>query len=166
MNWFTRLLGFGPHPINNCTPRVQRALVLTRKAADDYFHQYVDTQHVLLGILALGEGVGLCALRRQGVDLDRLKKDVESKMIADPKSERADSIPYRPDVIKVLQKYGDPEARRLGHDYLGTEHVLLGILRLRTGIAYEALKKQSVEIKASRTAIIECLKPAPTQQKA
>jgi ATP-dependent Clp protease ATP-binding subunit ClpC len=165
MNWFARLLGFGPHPINNCTPRVQRSLVLTRKIADEYFHRYVDSEHILLGMLTLGEGVGLCALLRQKVDLQRLKKDMESQMIAGPKSERPETIPYRPSVTKLLRKYADGEARKLGHDYLGTEHVLLGILRLRSGIAYESLEKQSVEISASRIAIIECLKPNPNEQK-
>jgi ATP-dependent Clp protease ATP-binding subunit ClpC len=165
MNWFTRLLGLDPHPINNCTPRVQRSLVLTRKIADDYLHRYVDSEHILLGMLALGEGVGLCALLRQGVDLERLKKDIESQMIADPKSERPEMIPYRPSVMKILHKYANAEAGKLGHDYLGTEHVLLGILRLRTGIAYESLHKQSVGLSASRIAIIKCLKPNLDEQK-
>lgn len=84
-------------------------------------------------------------------------------MVPDPKYHSAETLPCRPDLLKIMRKYGADEARGLGHAYLGTEHILLGILRLKTGIAYEALKKQSLEIEASRQAILECLKPNPNE---
>ena len=77
MTWLPRFLLFRPDPAQNCTPRLQEVLKLARRAADDRFHGYVDTGHVMLGILTLGHGVGLCAMTRLRVNFLRLQRDIE-----------------------------------------------------------------------------------------
>ncbi len=140
---------------------MQQLLKLARKAADDHCHRYVGTEHLLLGLLDLEEGVGFCALNRLEVDLPRLRGDLERSMTVGSKQERLPMIPYMPVAKQVLRKYGYREAKGLGNGYFGTEHLLLGLLAGKSGLGYKALKNQAVELLAARKAVQECVAPDP-----
>jgi ATP-dependent Clp protease ATP-binding subunit ClpC len=113
--WLAAFFKRTPNPLDNFTPRMQQVLKLARKAADDHCHLYVGTEHVLLGLLDLGEGMGFCALCRLGVDLARLRDDLERTMAVRSKQKRLPMIPYTPVVKRVLLKYGNREAKGLGN---------------------------------------------------
>jgi RimJ/RimL family protein N-acetyltransferase len=159
MNWLRRLFTRerGKDPLDNVTPRAQRLLVLARKHADRLQNPYVGTEHLLLGLIDLKEGVGLAALSSLKIDPESLRKEIESRSVPGKHPNGSGSIPYTPMVKKALQ-YGAKEAREIGHEYLGSEHVLLGALRLRYGIASQALNAAGIEIDKVRAAVQEVLR--------
>jgi ATP-dependent Clp protease ATP-binding subunit ClpC len=140
---------------------VQEVLKLARRAADDRCHSYVDTGHVMLGILTLDHGVGLCAMTRLKVNFLRLQRDIEMAFPAGRRVAPRDTIPCTPLVKQVISEHGCREAKALGHSYLGTEHLFLGILRSRRSAVFTALKKQSIEIEPAREAVRLCLSKGP-----
>lgn len=136
------------------TPRAQRLLALARKHADRLQHPYVGTEHLILGLIDLKEGVGLAALSSLKIDPESLRKEIESRSVPGKRPNGSGSIPYTPRVKQTLQ-YGAREAREMGDEHLGSEHVLLGALRLRYGIAAQALKAAGIEIDRVRVAVRE-----------
>ena len=114
--------------MNNFTPRAQEVLKLSRKEADRFNHGYIGTEHLLLGLIALGEGVAVNILRQAGLDLETVRMEVEKAVGVGSDMKTVGNVPYTPRVKKVIALAGT-EARAMNVDYIGTEHLLLGLLR-------------------------------------
>ena len=144
--------------MNNFTPRAQQVLQLARKEADRFNHGYVGTEHLLLGLIALGQGVAVNVLQKMGVDLETVRLEVEKAVGVGPETKTVGNVPFTPRVKKVLALSGS-EARALNHAYVGTEHILLGILREGEGVAARILKNLNVDLEKTRVEVMKELDP-------
>ena len=144
--------------MNNFTPRAQQVLALARKEADRFHHNYVGTEHILLGLIKLGQGVAVSVLQKMGLDLETVRGAVEKQVGVGQESKAQPSIPYTPRVKKVLALAGK-EAKALNHSYVGTEHILLGLLREGEGVAARVLKSLEIDIERTRNEILRELDP-------
>ena len=144
--------------MDNFTPRAQQVLQLARKEADRFNHGYVGTEHILLGLISLGHGVAVNALQSVGIDLDSVRVEVEKAVGTGPETKTIGNIPFTPRAKKVLALSAS-EARSLGHSYVGTEHVLLGLLREGEGIASRVLENLGVDLEEIRYEIMKTLDP-------
>ena len=144
--------------MENFTPRAQRVLHLARKEAEQFSHNYVGTEHVLLGLVALGSGVAVSALQSLGVDLEGLRIEVEKAVGGGGGTKMSGNIPFTPRAKKVLA-LATSEARTLNHSYVGTEHILLGLLREGEGIAARVLENMGVDLDEAREEIMAMLDP-------
>lgn len=144
--------------MTNFTPRAQQVLQLARKEADRFNHGYVGTEHLLLGLIALGQGVAVNVLQRMGVDLETVRMEVEKAVGVGPETKTMGNVPFTPRVKKVLALAGS-EARALNHSYVGTEHILLGLLREGEGVAARVLKNLQVDLEKTRIEIMKELDP-------
>ncbi len=151
--------------MNNFTPRAQQVLALARKEADRFNHNYVGTEHLLLGLIKLGQGVAVNVLQKMGLDLETVRMEVEKQVGSGPETKMVGNIPYTPRVKKVLALAGK-EAKSLQHSYVGTEHILLGLLREGEGVAARVLKNLEVDIERTRNEILKELDPnfAPQEE--
>lgn len=145
-------------PSNNFTPRAQQVLALARKEADRFHHNYVGTEHLLLGLINLGQGVAVNVLQKMGLDLETVRSAVEKQVGTGPEAKPSGNIPYTPRVKKVLALAGK-EAKALNHSYVGTEHILLGLLREGEGVAARVLKSLNVDIESTRNQVLSELDP-------
>ena len=145
-------------PMNNFTPRAQQVLALARKEADRFHHNYVGTEHLLLGLINLAQGVAVNVLQKMGLDLETVRAAVEKQVGTGPESKPTGNIPYTPRVKKVLALAGK-EAKALNHSYVGTEHILLGLLREGEGVAARVLRSLEVDIDRCRSEILSELDP-------
>ena len=139
--------------MNNFTPRAQQVLALARKEADRFNHNFVGTEHLLLGLIKLGQGVAVNVLQKMGLDLETLRMEVEKLVGTGPDQKLVGNIPYTPRVKKVLA-LAAKEAKNLSHSYVGTEHILLGLLREGDGVAARVLKNLDVDIEQTRKEIL------------
>ena len=144
--------------MNNFTPRAQQVLALARKEADRFHHNYVGTEHLLLGLIKLGQGVAVSVLQKMGLDLETVRAAVEKQVGTGQETKTQASIPYTPRVKKVLALAGK-EAKALSHSYVGTEHILLGLLREGEGVAARVLKSLEIDIERTRNEILRELDP-------
>jgi ATP-dependent Clp protease ATP-binding subunit ClpC len=153
--------------MNDFTPRAQQVLALARKEAERFNHNYVGTEHLLLGLIKLGEGVAVNVLQRMGLDLERVRMEVEKHVGPPPETKMIGNIPYTPRVKKVLA-LAAKEAQALHHSYVGTEHILLGLLREGEGVAARVLKSLEVDPARTRNEILKELDPsfAPPESEA
>ncbi|MEN8255512.1 MAG: ATP-dependent Clp protease ATP-binding subunit [Verrucomicrobiota bacterium] len=144
--------------MDNFTPRAQQVLQLARKEADRFNHGYVGTEHILLGLIALGHGVAVNALQALGIDMASVRMEVEKAVGSGPETKTIGNIPFTPRAKKVLALSAS-EARGLGHGYVGTEHILLGLLREGEGIAARVLENLGVDLDETRYEIMKTLDP-------
>src|ERR1700730_15519720 len=144
--------------MNDFTPRAQQVLVLSRKEAERFNHNYVGTEHLLLGLIKLGQGVAVNVLQKMGLDLERVRMEVEKHVGSYPETNMVGSIPYTPRVKKVLA-LAAKEAKALNHSYVGTEHILLGLLREGEGVAARVLQSLEVNPARTRNEILKALNP-------
>src|SRR6478736_6505517 len=144
--------------MSDFTPRAQQVLVLSRKEAERFNHNYVGTEHLLLGLIKLGQGVAVNVLQKMGMDLETVRMEVEKQVGSGPETKMVGNIPYTPRVKKVLALAGK-EAKALNHSYVGTEHILLGLLREGEGVAARVLKSLEVDIERTRNEILKELDP-------
>jgi len=144
--------------MNNFTPRAQQVLALARKEADRFNHNYVGTEHLLLGLIKLGQGVAVNVLQKMGLDLETVRMEVEKQVGSGPETKIVGNVPYTPRVKKVLALAGK-EAKALNHSYVGTEHILLGLLREGEGVAARVLKSLELDIERTRNEILKELDP-------
>jgi ATP-dependent Clp protease ATP-binding subunit ClpC len=131
---------------------------LARKEADRFNHNYVGTEHLLLGLIKLGQGVAVNVLQKLGLDLETVRIEVEKQVGSGPDTKMSGNIPYTPRVKKVLALAGK-EAKALNHSYVGTEHILLGLLREGDGVAARVLKTLEVDIERTRNEVLKELDP-------
>jgi ATP-dependent Clp protease ATP-binding subunit ClpC len=144
--------------MNNFTPRAQQVLALARKEADRFNHNYVGTEHLLLGLIKLGQGVAVNVLTKLGLDLETVRLQVEQQVGSGPETKMAGNIPYTPRVKKVLA-LASKEAKALNHSYVGTEHILLGLLREGEGVAAQVLRNRDINLDLARNEILKELDP-------
>jgi ATP-dependent Clp protease ATP-binding subunit ClpC len=149
--------------MSNFTPRAQQVLALARKEADRFNHNFVGTEHLLLGLIKLGQGVAVNVLQKMGLDLETVRMEVEKQVGTGPDQKMIGNIPYTPRVKKVLA-LAAKEAKALNHTYVGTEHILLGLLREGDGVAARVLKNLDVDIEQTRQEILKELDPNFAQQ--
>ena len=142
----------------NFTPRAQQVLVLARKEAERLDHHCIGTEHLLLGLIALGQGCAVNVLQKMGIGLETIRAEAKIIVDAGPKRENLAGTPYSPRVKKVLG-LAVREARALYHTYTGTEHILLGLLRERDGAAARILEKLGMNLEETRQAILAELNP-------
>src|SRR5260370_3674653 len=114
--------------MNNFTPRAQQVLALARKEAERFNHNLGGTEHRLLGLIKLGQGVVVNVLQKLGLDLETVRMEVEKQVGTGPDQKIFGNIPYTPRVKKVLA-LAQKEAKALSHTYVGTEHILLRLLQ-------------------------------------
>lgn len=145
--------------MHNFTPRAQQVLALAKKEADRFFHSYVGTEHLLLGLLSLGQGIAINVIQKIGLDLDSVRQAVEKQVGVGSQNEaKPNTIPYTPRVKRVLA-LASKEAKNLNHSYVGTEHLLLGLLREGDGIASRVLKSLGIDLETVRQEILLELDP-------
>src|SRR5204863_5602163 len=144
--------------MNNFTPRAQQVLALARKEADRFNHNFVGTEHLLLGLIKLGQGVAVNVLQKLGLDLDTVRMEVEKQVGTGPDQKMIGNIPYTPRVKKVLA-LAAKEAKNLNHTYVGTEHILLGLLCEGDGVAARVLANLGINIEKTREEILRELDP-------
>src|SRR5580658_1066319 len=144
--------------MQNFTPRAQQVLALARKEADRFNHNFVGTEHLLLGLIKLGQGVAVNVLQKLGLDLETVRMEVEKQVGTGPDQKMIGNIPYTPRVKKVLA-LASKEAKNLNHTYVGTEHILLGLLREGDGVAAKVLRNLDVDIEQTRQEILKELDP-------
>src|ERR1700756_5870463 len=150
--------GFGNAIMNDFTPRAQQVLALASKEAERFNHNYVGTEHLLLGLIKLGQGVAVNVLQRMGLDLESVRMEVVKHVGPPPETKMIGNMPYTPRVKKVLALAGK-EAQALHHTYVGTEHLLLGLLREGDGIAARVLRSLEVDPARTRNEILKELDP-------
>jgi len=144
--------------MSNFTPRAQQVLALARKEADRFNHNYIGTEHVLLGLIKLGQGVAVSVLQRMGLDLESVRMEVEKEVGTGPDQKKSSNIPYTPRVKKVLS-LANKEAKQLNHSYVGTEHILLGLLREGEGMASRVLTSLNVDLPTTRNEVLAEIDP-------
>jgi ATP-dependent Clp protease ATP-binding subunit ClpC len=144
--------------MSNFTPRAQQVLALARKEADRFNHNFLGTEHLLLGLIKLGQGVAVNVLQKMGLDLETVRMEVEKQVGTGPDQKMIGNIPYTPRVKKVLA-LASKEAKNLNHTYVGTEHILLGLLREGDGVAAKVLRNLDVDIEQTRQEILKELDP-------
>ncbi len=142
----------------NFTPRAQRAIRLAYKEADRFNHPYVGTEHLLLGLIALGEGVAVNVLERLGISLEAVRMEVDNAVGQGPETKLAGDVPFTPRSKKVLQ-LALVEAQGLNHAYVGTEHLLLGLLREGEGVAAQVLRQLDIDLDTVRKEVLNELDP-------
>ena len=142
------------------TDRARRVIVLAQEEARALQHNYIGTEHLLLGLIREGEGVAAKALASKGVELDATRKQVE-EMIGKGNAAPNGHIPFTPHAKQVLE-YSLREALQLGHSYIGTEHILLGLIREGEGVGTQVLIKMDVDLGDLRNATIDMIRGGQT----
>ena len=137
------------------TDRARRVVVLAQEEAKSLNHNYIGTEHILLGLIQEGDGVAAKALGELGISLDAVREQVID-IIGQGQQPPAGHIPFTPRARKVLE-YSLREALQLGHNYIGTEHMLLGLLREGEGVAAQVLIKLGADLNRTRQTVIQML---------
>ncbi len=137
------------------TDRARRVVVLAQEEARMLNHDYIGTEHLLLGLVHEGAGVAVGALESLGVSLDDVRRDVE-EMIGRGQHELSGHIPFTPRAKKVLE-LSLRESQQLGADYIGTEHILLGLIREGEGVAAQVLVKLGADLNRVRQQVLRIL---------
>ena len=139
------------------TNRARHVVVLAQEEARRLQHNYIGTEHVLLGLLGEPEGVAFRALEGFGMSLEGTREEVEA-IVGIGKGKATGHIPFTPRAKKTLE-YALREALQLHHNYIGTEHILLGVIREGDGVGAKILKQHSADLAPIRTAILDLLLP-------
>ncbi len=137
------------------TDKARRVVVLAQEEARMLNHSYIGTEHLLLGLVHEGEGVAARALESLGISLQAVRRDVE-EIIGRGQQPPSGHIPFTPRAKKVLE-LSLRESNQLGHNYIGTEHILLGLLREGEGVAAQVLVKMGMDLNRVRQQVIELL---------
>jgi len=141
----------------NFTERVRKVLAMAREEAARLHHEYVGTEHILLGLIREGEGVAAAVLQNLSVDLDEIQSKIEETVKKGKAGQSTGpDLPYTSRAKKVLE-LAMSEARELNHSYVGTEHLLLGLLREEKGIAAQVLTDAGVNLDAARAETLRLL---------
>ncbi len=144
--------------MNNFTPRAQQALNIARREADRFHHNYIGAEHLLLGLLKLGDGVAVSVLERNGINVQELATRIEQSLVPGGTPCTEGTLPYTPRVKKILTMAAG-EARALRHTYVGTEHILLAMLRDEDGLAWHALTSSGLTYENARQGVIDTIAP-------
>jgi ATP-dependent Clp protease ATP-binding subunit ClpC len=137
------------------TPRARQAVVLAEQAARDVPHNYVGTEHVLLGVIDEGSNLGLKVLQSLDIEIDDLRGELTASM-GPPTDEAQGHIPFTVLAKRVLE-LTTKESMALGHNYIGCEHILLGLIADEGGMAGKVLRRMGVELRTTRRAVVTAL---------
>ncbi len=141
------------------TDRARRVVVLAQEEARQLNHNYVGTEHLLLGLIHEDDGVAAQALTALGIRLDDARREIDA-IIGRGTEQPSGHIPFTPRAKKVLE-LSSREAKLLGHDYVGTEHLLLGLLREGDGVAVQILVRRGIDLNRVRQQVIQLLPSHP-----
>ena len=143
------------------TERVRKVIALARQEAIRLHHDYIGTEHLLLGLVKEGEGVAAVVLTNLGVNLEDLRRSVENAVSSGSETLVLGEVPLNQEARSALNHAVD-EARKMNHTYIGTEHLLLGLLREERGVACQVLQSLGMEIELVRLLgnwVVRCLAP-------
>ncbi|MHC5003973.1 MAG: ATP-dependent Clp protease ATP-binding subunit [Planctomycetota bacterium] len=138
------------------TDRARKVMALANQEAQRFNHEYIGTEHILLGLVKEGSGVGANVLKNLGVDLRRVRLEVEKLVKSGPEMVTMGKLPQTPRAKKVIE-YAIEEARSLNHNYVGTEHLLLGLLREHDGVAAQVLMNLGLKLEDVREEVLNLL---------
>ena len=138
------------------TDRARKIIALAQKEAERFRHDYIGTEHLLLGLVKEGSGVAVTALNNLSVDVEKVRKEVEKLAIIADKTTPGGPLPFTPQAKKVLELAAE-EARALGHPYIGTEHILLGLLSEQDSVAAQVLINLDIKLEDVRNEILDLL---------
>ncbi len=149
---------------NKFTERARKVILLAKEEAKRFNHDYIGTEHILLGLIREGEGVAAAVLQKLGLSPEKIRLEVEKLVQSGPSTMVSGDIPFTPKAKKVIELAME-EARSLGHNYIGTEHLLLGLIREGEGVASQVLMNLGLDLNRVRNEVITLLgssSPAPT----
>ncbi|MFC1674498.1 ATP-dependent Clp protease ATP-binding subunit [Candidatus Omnitrophota bacterium] len=141
---------------NRFTERARKVIILAKEEARRFNHDYIGTEHILLGLIREGEGVAAAVLEKLGVSLENIRLEIEKLVQPGPSTQIIGDIPFTPRAKKALELAAE-EARSLGHNYIGTEHLLLGLIREGEGVASQVLMNLGMDLAKVRKEIMEVL---------
>ncbi len=141
---------------NRFTERARKVIVFAKEEARRFNHDYIGTEHLLLGLIREGEGVAAAVLQKLGLDLETIRIEVEKLVQPGPQTQVLGDIPFTPRSKKALELSAE-EARALGHNYIGTEHLLLGLVKEGEGMAYRVLLNLGLDLGKVRNEVMELL---------
>ncbi len=148
---------------NKFTERARKVILLAKEEAKRFNHDYIGTEHILLGLIREGEGVAAAVLQKLGLSPEKIRLEVEKLVQSGPSTMVSGDIPFTPKAKKVIELAME-EARSLGHNYIGTEHLLLGLIREGEGVASQVLMNLGLDLNRVRNEVITLLGssgPAP-----
>src|SRR5438876_4481527 len=138
------------------TDRARKVMALANQEAQRFNHEYIGTEHILLGLVNEGSGVGANVLKNLDVDLRKVRLEVEKLVKSGPDMVTMGKLPQTPRAKKVIE-YAVEEARNLNHNYVGTEHLLLGLLREHDGVAAQVLMNLGLKLEEVREEVLNLL---------
>lgn len=138
------------------TDRARKVMGLARQEAQRFNHEYIGTEHILLGLIQEGSGVAANVLRNLDVDLEKIRREIEKIVHSGPPMVTMGQLPFTPRAKKVLELSVE-EATNLGHNYIGTEHLLLGLIRENEGVAAQVLMNLGLKLEEVREEVLELL---------
>ncbi|MBI4718671.1 MAG: ATP-dependent Clp protease ATP-binding subunit [Planctomycetes bacterium] len=138
------------------TDRARKVMALANQEAQRFNHEYIGTEHILLGLVKEGSGVGANVLKNLDVDLRKVRLEVEKLVKSGPETTTMGKLPQTPRAKKVIE-YAIEEARNLNHNYVGTEHLLLGLLREQDGVAAQVLMNLNLRLEDVREEVLNLL---------
>ncbi|MCH8165144.1 MAG: ATP-dependent Clp protease ATP-binding subunit [Planctomycetes bacterium] len=138
------------------TDRARKVMALANQEAQRFNHEYIGTEHILLGLVKEGSGVGANVLKNLDIDLRKVRLEVEKLVKSGPDMVTMGKLPQTPRAKKVIE-YAIEEARNLNHNYVGTEHLLLGLLREHDGVAAQVLMNLSLKLDEVREEVLNLL---------
>ncbi|MGQ0627723.1 MAG: ATP-dependent Clp protease ATP-binding subunit [Phycisphaerales bacterium] len=145
------------------TDRARKVMALANQEAQRFNHEYIGTEHILLGLVKEGSGVGANVLKNLDVDLRKVRLEVEKLVKAGPEMVTMGKLPQTPRAKKVIE-YAIEEARNLNHNYVGTEHLLLGLLREHDGVAAQVLMNLGLKLEQVRDEVLNLLGAGTEQE--
>ena len=141
---------------NRFTERARKVILLAKEEARRFNHDYIGTEHILLGLIREGEGVAAAVLQNLGLSLESIRLEIEKLVQPGPSTVVSGDIPFTPKAKRVIELAME-EARSLGHNYIGTEHLLLGLIREGEGVAAQVLINLGLDLTKVRRAVMELL---------
>src|SRR6266498_3092123 len=138
------------------TDRARKVMQLANQEAQRFNHEYIGTEHILLGLVKEGSGVAANVLKNLDIDLRKIRLEVEKLVQSGPDMVTLGKLPQTPRAKKVIE-YSIEEARNLNHNYVGTEHLLLGLLREQEGVAAQVLMNLGLKLEEVREEVLNLL---------
>ena len=144
--------------MNKFTPRAKHVLILAKKESERFNHSYVGTEHLLLGLISLGEGVAVSVLESLGLNLEKIRIEVEKQSGIGGQTLEEGEIPFTSRLKRILI-LSAKEAQSMGYNFIGTEHLLLALLREGESVAARILRSMNVDVDEVRERILRALDP-------
>src|ERR1700724_1557973 len=154
----SRIVGVETRMYERFTDRARKVMQLANQEAQRFNHEYIGTEHILLGLVKEGSGVAANVLKNLDIDLRKIRLEVEKIVQHGPGGEQVvmGRLPHTPRAKKVIE-YSIEEARNLNHNYVGTEHLLLGLLREQEGVAAQVLMNLNLKLEEVREEVLNLL---------